>query len=49
MAFKEETVENYINLTTGEMVNSILGNLLAILAYFVIKNYAQKKTELETN
>lgn len=47
MAFKEETVENYINLTTGEMVNSILGIPLAILAYFVIKNYAQKETELE--
>ncbi|WP_445716547.1 DUF4328 domain-containing protein [Flavobacterium sp.] len=46
MAFKEETIENYISATTAEMINSLLGIPLAILAYFVIKNYADKEAEL---
>ena len=46
MAFKEETLDNYISTTTLEMVNSFLGVPLAILAYFVVKNYAQKEADL---
>ncbi|MFN7014899.1 MAG: hypothetical protein ACK4ON_11585, partial [Bacteroidia bacterium] len=46
MAFKEETLDNYISTTTLEMVNSFLGVPLAILAYLVVKNYAQKEADL---
>jgi hypothetical protein len=46
MAFKEDTIENYISATTAEMVNSFLGVPLALLAYVVVKNYAQKEADL---
>lgn len=46
MAFKEDTIENYISSTTAEMVNSFLGVPLALLAYVVVKNYAQKEADL---
>ena len=46
MAFKEDTIENYISATTAEMVNSFLGVPLALLAYIVVKNYAQKEANL---
>ena len=46
MAFREETIENYISSTTVEMINSFVGVPLALLAYFVVKNYAQKEANL---
>jgi hypothetical protein len=46
MAFREETIENYIASTTVEMINSFVGVPLALLAYFVVKNYAQKEANL---
>jgi hypothetical protein len=46
MAFKEETLENFISSTTVEMISSFLSVPLAILAYFVVHNYAQKEGEL---
>ena len=46
MAFREETIENYISSTTVEMINSFVGVPLALLAYFVVRNYAPKEANL---
>lgn len=46
MAFKEETLDNYITSTSIEMLNSFLGVPLAVLAYLVVHNYAEKEGEL---
>ena len=46
MGFKEETLDNFISSTKIEMINSFLGIPLAVLAYLVVQNYAQKEADL---
>lgn len=51
-AFKAETVENFISSTISDMVLSVLGIPLAILAVLIIRKYALKEerlNELERN
>ncbi len=46
MAFKEESLENFINGTTVEMINSGLGVPLSLLTIYMIKTYASKEANL---
>lgn len=45
-AFKEETVENFINATIGDIVLSLIGIPLAIVTVSMIKSYSKKEEEL---
>lgn len=46
MAFKDETLDNYISATQLEMLNSALGIPLAFLAVYVVKSVAAKEARL---
>ncbi|WP_298392220.1 DUF4328 domain-containing protein [Flavobacterium sp.] len=43
-----ESINDFINLTVLDMVNSCLGIPLALITYFMIKNYANKEAALVT-
>jgi len=45
-AFRSETLESFINGTIGDMILSVLGIPLAILAVSVITSYSAKEEEL---
>ena len=45
-AFKEETVQNFINATLGDIVLSLIGIPLAIVTVSMIKSYSKKEKEL---
>ena len=45
-AFKAETIENYINSTTGDIILSIIGIPLAVITVMIIKSYALKEEEI---
>ncbi|MBU2929920.1 DUF4328 domain-containing protein [Winogradskyella psychrotolerans] len=45
-AFKQETIENYINATLGDIVLSLIGIPLAIVTVSMITSYSKKEEEL---
>ncbi len=45
-SFRDETIENYINSTIGQIVNSTIGIPLAILAILIIRVYSLKEEKI---